>query len=180
MFISPAIRTVASPGSWLCCRQPIIRHLLISRSCGQSRLVLYVRRPKVDGKEDFHIVPTLGSPSHLLELSNHQGVTGNGGIASVAEPSPSMPTAERSQERIIAKGKWSCAHFPKRSRQLVVASRDPPLLFALPHRHLSATSCWLGACGRPTIRKRELAVRRLKFPCPLRNLRWCNAFEIIS
>jgi hypothetical protein len=86
-----------------------------------------LRRPKVEEKEEFHAPDTRHAQVISWELRDHQGVTGKGGIASAAEPSPSMPTAERCQERIIAKGKWSCAHFPKRSRQLVVASRDPPL-----------------------------------------------------
>lgn len=55
-----------------------------------------------------------------------------------------------------------------------VASRDPPLLSALPHRHPSATSCWLAAGSRPTIRKGELAGRRLKFPYPTQNDRICD------
>ena len=86
----------------------------------------------------------------------------------------------RPWERIIAKGKWSCAHFPKKRRPTWVASRDPPLLSALPHHRPSATSCWLAARSRPTTRRRELAARRLKFPCPPRNLRWCNMLVIIS
>ena len=109
-----------------------------------------------------------------LELSNRKATSARAVLRPRRSPLLRCRHPKRCRERIIAKGKWSCAHFPKKRRPTWVASRDPPLLSALPHRHPSATSCWLAACSRPTIHKRELAVRRLKFPCPAQNDRVCD------
>lgn len=165
-----------SPGSWLCrlcSRQPIIRHRLILRRCEQDNLgcFLHVRHSTARKSSTIVTVSTPKSAGIMPSSGRHrQGryCVRGGALSYHADTRKNLgnESSQRASGRVRS--------FRKDRGQLGVASRDPPLLSALPHRHPSATSCWLAACSRPTTRKRELAARRLKFPCPAQNDRICD------
>lgn len=167
-----------SPGSWLCrlcSRQPM-------RRCEQGNLgrCLHVRHSTARKSSTIVTVSTPKSAGIMPSSGRHrQGrYCVRGGALSY-----SADTRKESWERIIAKGKWSCAQFPKRSRPTWGCISRPSTTLCITSPTSFCHFLLAGGMQQTHESQKRISCKKTEIPVPCskcQSLRWCNAFEIIS